>query len=472
MMVRNTCIILSLALAGCTVITTSGTPASPATQASAVSPVITGLTASPTSISQPGQVISIQVAAYDPRGQNLRYTWTATGGTLSSTTGTLISWKSPTTAGSYTLSVLVANDAGGTAVGSINIVVSSDGTGTINVQMPTSGSGNTNSGTSNGDTTVVSEVNPGFRFYDCSFVTFTSGWVVGGSGRIAHTTDAGSTWIRQDIPGVSGPLTSAYFLPSANGNVGWVGGGSTLYKTTNAGATWTPQSIGIMPVDGRGPYLNGLFFKDASVGYAALSAAVGYSELAGLFKTTDGGVTWERVVPNNVMWLSGTADGTLFYGTQLRDKYNTTGSMKRYANGGTSSVYDYSAQFISASPYTPSVLFASVMGSLITSKTGGSTWTNVAYSPDNQSVWWGLAAISDTEALAIREDRNGYAFRLNIVETTDGGKTWVTRSTLEEDDSFRRDYKEGTYPRMFAFDRRHAWQAFTDDTALLRIGAP
>ncbi|MCG2760174.1 MAG: hypothetical protein L6407_03035, partial [Candidatus Delongbacteria bacterium] len=65
-------------------------------------PVINSLTASATSVQQ-GGTVNLSCSASDADGDALTYTWTKTGGTLSTTTGISPVWTAPTTVGTYTV---------------------------------------------------------------------------------------------------------------------------------------------------------------------------------------------------------------------------------------------------------------------------------------------------------------------------------------------------------------------------------
>jgi hypothetical protein len=94
-------------------------------------PVITAFTANPTNTSAAGQVITFSIDAIDKDNDVLSYTWTATGGTLSTTTGRLVSWTPPTATGTYTVQVSLSDGKGGTAEGAQNIIVKADGTAKV-----------------------------------------------------------------------------------------------------------------------------------------------------------------------------------------------------------------------------------------------------------------------------------------------------------------------------------------------------
>lgn len=93
-------------------------------------PIIQAFTANPTNVTQQ-QPITFQVVAYDSENEVLQFNWSATGGTLSTNTGQVVSWIPPTTPGVYTVMVTVANGRGGFVMGSQNLTVQGDGTAGI-----------------------------------------------------------------------------------------------------------------------------------------------------------------------------------------------------------------------------------------------------------------------------------------------------------------------------------------------------
>ena len=123
------------------------------------------------------------------------------------------------------------------------------------------------------------------------------------SGGIFKTSDGGSTWqpIFDDQPVSSiGSLAVA----ASNPNIVWAGTGETwirshislgmgIYKSTDGGKTWTLMGlektgrIGRIVIDPRNPDI---------VFAAALGTSYGPQPERGVFRTTDGGKTWERML--------------------------------------------------------------------------------------------------------------------------------------------------------------------------------
>lgn len=86
------------------------------------SPEITSLTPSATTVG-PGGSCTLTCTASDPDEDDiLTYAWAATDGTISGT-GSSATWTAPTTEGTYTISVIVSDDNGGTATESCDIEV-------------------------------------------------------------------------------------------------------------------------------------------------------------------------------------------------------------------------------------------------------------------------------------------------------------------------------------------------------------
>jgi len=96
-----------------------------------------------------------------------------------------------------------------------------------------------------------------------------------------------SSWER-----VRGP----YFLQSG-------GPGSALWKTTDGGATWTEVKGGGFPETMKGRIGIAISASDPQVVYALVEADTlpsGGARLSGLYRSADGGATWERMNTNDV----------------------------------------------------------------------------------------------------------------------------------------------------------------------------
>ncbi len=87
-------------------------------------------------------------------------------------------------------------------------------------------------------------------FLGVSSINNKQAWVVGSAGTIAQTSDGGTTWTKQALPGTSG-TTMVYAVSTLDGGTLYAGGsgpslGSTgrIWKSTNGGATWAETNTG------------------------------------------------------------------------------------------------------------------------------------------------------------------------------------------------------------------------------------
>jgi len=119
------------------------------------------------------------------------------------------------------------------------------------------------------------------------FTNSDTGYVVGAGGIILRTIDAGKTWTLQSS-GTDNNLVSVFFTDASTGYA--VGDSGTILKTINAGATWTADSISITSP------LTSIYFPTATTGYV-----VGL--YGALVKTTNGGKNW-TVINTGVTGLS------------------------------------------------------------------------------------------------------------------------------------------------------------------------
>lgn len=130
------------------------------------------------------------------------------------------------------------------------------------------------------------------------------GWATGtvsnGPPAVFHTTDAGAEWQNVSPPGsASAFITATYFLDPDHA---WVAasspGGSDLttvmiYRTADGGQTWEGGvPLSIQGGGGPGP----MDFIDPQLGWfiASLGAGVGH-EAVEIFRTVDGGMQWQEV---------------------------------------------------------------------------------------------------------------------------------------------------------------------------------
>jgi hypothetical protein len=87
------------------------------------SPIISSLTASPSGVISGGSTL-ITCVASDPDGDVMRYSWSASGGSLTGV-GNKVTWLASGKSGSYVITVVVSDGKGGETTGNVTVTVAS-----------------------------------------------------------------------------------------------------------------------------------------------------------------------------------------------------------------------------------------------------------------------------------------------------------------------------------------------------------
>ena len=118
---------------------------------------------------------------------------------------------------------------------------------------------------------------------DIFFVDSKNGWAVGETGFIWRTEDGGRNWAKQES-GQTEDLFSCYFKDNQEG---WATGlNGILLHTEDGGLTWKPQES---------------HTKESIFGIAVYgSYGYGVGNAATMIKSTDGGKTWKKFMPERI----------------------------------------------------------------------------------------------------------------------------------------------------------------------------
>ena len=240
----------------------------------------------------------------------------------------------------------------------------------------------------------------------------------GTGGGVWRTTDAGNNWVNISDKFFGGSIGAVAVAPSdetiiyvgegentMRGNVSEGLGG--VWRTDDGGRTW--KNVGLK--DGRHIIRLIIHPKNPDIVWAGVVGHLfGPNEERGVFKTTDGGKTWKKVLYIN----------------------NQTGSSDLVMEPGNPAVLYAGMWRVIRTPYS---LESGGEGSgLYKSVDGGETWTNISAKKGLPKGTWGIVGVavapSNTDKVySILENANG-----GLYMSADAGETWTL---VNSDNSIR-----------------------------------
>jgi photosystem II stability/assembly factor-like uncharacterized protein len=273
-------------------------------------------------------------------------------------------------------------------------------------------------------------------------------------GGVWKTTDGGQTWKPVSDGFFGGSVGAVAVAPSDPAVVyaglgeetirGNVTHGDGMWKSTDAGKSWTKiglddtRHIGRVRVHPTHPDV---------VYVAAMGHAFGPSDQRGVYRSKDGGKTWDRVLfinkdvgavdlildPGNPRTIyastwrfrrtpysfeSGGDGSALWKSTDGGDSWKELSRNKGMPRGTLGVIG------VTVSPSNPQNLYAVVEakeGGVYRSKDGGDTWTKTSSSADlRQRAWYYTRVYADP-----KDEDTVYVVNVNFHKSKDGGKTWT-----------------------------------------------
>ena len=285
----------------------------------------------------------------------------------------------------------------------------------------------------------------------------------GTGGGVWKTTDAGVNWE---------PVSDKFFKTGSVGsidvswsdpNVVYVGMGESpvrgnvshgdgVYKSVDAGKTWKHVGLGDSRQIGRVR----IHPKDPNIVYvAAMGHLWGPNRERGLFRTKDGGRTWQNILFRsekagafdisfdpanpNVMFaafwqvqrtpyslISGGEGSSIYKSTDGGDTWTDISKNRGLPSGVLGKIG------VSVSPVNPDRVFAMIEakdGGLYRSDDGGETWQRVSDSPAiRQRPWYYTRVYADTQ-----NADTVYVLNVAFHKSIDGGRTFTTIGTPHGD---------------------------------------
>jgi photosystem II stability/assembly factor-like uncharacterized protein len=246
-------------------------------------------------------------------------------------------------------------------------------------------------------------------------------------GRILATTDGGGTWRTLNSGWVSGTWPTAFALDPRNpatiylGTITAVDGrgdvGAGLFKSLDGGHSWRPINAGL--TDARVTEL-ALDPRNPRTAYAGIDGRGVYKRVDGRWQAANAGLTSEGV---HAVALDTRDPASVYAGTD--------GGVFKSTNGGASwerlEGFRTNVSALAIDPQRSETVYA-IAGEkgVFKSTDAGATWRRVARS---------FGTDADTGVLAVDPDRDiVYAGGVGLLKSSDGGATWqsagLMRSTV------------------------------------------
>ena len=279
-----------------------------------------------------------------------------------------------------------------------------------------------------GESWSVIQFQAGVIYEDVDFVNSTTGYVVGSGGRIFKTTNAGANWFQQTSPTGANFLCVNFF----DENFGAIGGTTRLLLTTNAGTTWVVQNLTFFPLN----QVSCIAAIDTSTVIGVVNNTNGT-----MYKTTNRGANW-LIQSLNIPTQNGGVDAVrdiVFSGNKYGIIACDYGTILRTTNAGINWTRDTTYRDYFQRSSSIGIFWAAVMIDTNTAYVSGGG-ANVFRSANSGQNWSILSGgFFDLHGTHFVNANTGWCVgeEGTIQKTTNGGTNWsfyppVTREVLRD----------------------------------------
>ena len=251
----------------------------------------------------------------------------------------------------------------------------------------------------------------------------------GSSKGVYRSTDAGATWTKTSTANLpeSVPIIGLAVDPNNSSIV--YAGSVGLFKTTDGGNSWNPVNLPPPSNINLGIGVRTIVFDPSTPTTIYVGATTG------VFRSTDNGSTWTGLnnfgIPGggteeiNSIAIDPAAPTTIYAGSTFDGIFKTTngGSSWTPINNGITGPPNLSSRFIEdviIDPFNSSTLYLNALGIINKSTNGGSSWAAVNNSAVRGGINAMLADRSTPNTLYVATVGGG------VIKTTDGGTSWTS----------------------------------------------
>jgi photosystem II stability/assembly factor-like uncharacterized protein len=234
-----------------------------------------------------------------------------------------------------------------------------------------------------------------------------------------HTNDGGTSWQSGNVDtSTSSDAFSPWYLTFSDDQHGWLmvflGAGMmhnyvAIFATSDGGTTWADILDPFTDVGGIQSFAKtDMVFMDAHTGWLTRDGN-GVDPIPHVFRTTDGGVTWNRIdMPTPIQMPNLFTDYAC--GTYTANRFSLT-----------SAIFAMKCEDVAT--------FQKQLNFQYVTTDGGQTWQTLPLPTE-----YSISAIND--GLLYFDPNHGFALGRNIYQTTDGGQTWTLIKQVTWDGQF------------------------------------